>query len=70
LAETLDRQQRVSLRCTLNQIVSAWYLGVVRYRTYAYESAWMFRPVADVLSPPSYVRRGPLYWAHAQLPSH
>ncbi|WP_322013767.1 sugar dehydrogenase complex small subunit [Paraburkholderia sp. J12] len=62
LADELDRNKQTTLRDTLNRITSAWYLGVVGFRTYAYETALMFGVVSDVLSPPSYVRRGPLYW--------
>lgn len=68
LAADLDRSKQTMLRDTLNTIVSAWYLGVVGYRTYAYENAWMFRTTADVLSPPSYVHGGPLSWADANPP--
>ncbi|GAB2569420.1 hypothetical protein GCM10027066_10090 [Dyella jejuensis] len=69
LAESLDGGRQAVMRDTLNKIVSAWYLGVVGFQTCAYESALMFRPTDDVLSPPSYVRRGPLYWAASiQLP--
>lgn len=71
LAENLDKTKQTALRDTLNKVVSAWYLGVVGFRTYAYESALMFRLTDDVLSPPSYVRRGPLYWADSNsLPSN
>jgi hypothetical protein len=71
LAQKLDDNKQAAWRDTLNQVVSAWYLGVVGFRTYAYESALMFRATDDVLSPPSYVRRGPLYWAKSiDLPSH
>jgi hypothetical protein len=71
LAEKLDNNKQTALRDTLNKVVSAWYLGVVGFQTYAYESALMFRVTDDVLSPPSYVRRGPLYWADStNLPSH
>jgi hypothetical protein len=70
LAADLDRDAQPALRATLNSIVSAWYLGVVGDRTYAYESALMFRSVDDVLSPPSYTRGAPLYWAASNnLPS-
>jgi hypothetical protein len=70
LADDLDRNQQTALRDTLNKIVSAWYLGVVGFRTYAYQTALMFSVVGDVLSPPSYVRRGPLYWTTStSLPS-
>ncbi len=70
LAENLDRNGQKPLRDTLNSIVSAWYLGVVGFQTYAYRDALMFSSVKDVLSPPSYVRRGPLYWAASNgLPS-
>ena len=71
LAEKLDDNKQAGLRDTLSKVVSAWYLGVVGFRTYAYESALMFRVTDDVLSPPSYVRRGPLYWARStDLPSN
>lgn len=71
LVENLDNTRQTVLRDTLNKVVSAWYLGVVGFRTFAYESALMFRMTDDVLSPPSYVRRGPLYWANSiHLPSH
>jgi hypothetical protein len=71
LAEKLDNTKQAALRDTLNKVVSAWYLGVVGFQTYAYESALMFRVTDDVLSPPSYVRRGPLYWAKStNLPSN
>lgn len=71
LAENLDSTRQAALRNTLNKVISAWYLGVVGFRTYAYESALMFRLTDDVLSPPSYVRRGPLYWVNSiSLPSN
>lgn len=70
LADLLDHHAQSGPRATLNRIVSAWYLGVVGFHTYAYEKALMFGVVGDVLSPPSYVRRGPLYWASSTgLPS-
>lgn len=69
LASQLDDTRQHALRDTLNEIVSAWYLGIVGGRTYAYESALMYRPTADVLSPPSYVRAGPLSWAVATPPT-
>jgi fructose 5-dehydrogenase small subunit len=65
--ETLDAQlaspQQKALRGTLNEIVSAWYLGIVDNKTYAYHGALMYRPTADMLAPPSYTRAGPLWWA-------
>jgi hypothetical protein len=65
--ETLDAQlaspQQKALRGTLNEIVSAWYLGIVDNKTYAYHGALMYRPTADMLAPPSYTRAGPLSWA-------
>ncbi|NIE83067.1 hypothetical protein F3J11_03755 [Burkholderia sp. Cy-647] len=67
LAADLDRSRLGALRQTLNAVTSAWYLGVVGFRTYAYQTALMFGVVADVLSPPSYVRRGPLYWATSRV---
>jgi hypothetical protein len=69
LAEQLDDTQQHNLRETLNEIVSAWYLGIVGNRTYAYASALMYRPTADVLSPPSYVRAGPLNWTVINPPT-
>jgi fructose 5-dehydrogenase small subunit len=63
LAAHLDASGQHALRETLNRIVSAWYLGIVDHRTYAYRGALMYRPTADVLSPPSYARTGPLGWA-------
>lgn len=69
LAAQLDPMQQHALRNTLNQIVSAWYLGIVDNRTYAYQGALMYRPTADVLSPPSYAHAGPLSWADAVPPS-
>jgi hypothetical protein len=63
LAAQLDATQQHALRETLDQIVSAWYLGIVDNKTYAYQTALMYRPTADVLSPPSYTRAGPLSWA-------
>lgn len=70
LAADLDREAQAPLRATLNKIVSAWYLGVVDFQTYAYEKALMFRVVGEVLSPPSYTRGAPLYWAKSSdLPS-
>jgi fructose 5-dehydrogenase small subunit len=63
LADQLDSTNQTDLRETLNEIVAAWYLGIVGDRTYAYESALMYRATADVLSPPSYVHAGPLSWA-------
>jgi hypothetical protein len=70
LAEVLEHNGMTGPRDTLNRIVSAWYLGVVGFKTYAYETALMFGVVSDVLSPPSYVRRAPLYWAEStELPS-
>ncbi len=51
----IDALHQQALRDTLQDIVSAWYLGIVDNRTYAYRSALMYRPTADVLSPPSYV---------------
>jgi len=68
LAAKLDDTHQAALRATLNKVVSAWYLGEVGHRTFAYESALMYRPTADVLSPPSYVRGGPLNWAHSNPP--
>jgi hypothetical protein len=63
LAAKLDASNQTALRATLGEIVSAWYLGIVDDRTYAYQGALMYRPTADVLSPPSYVHAGPLSWA-------
>jgi hypothetical protein len=65
LAENLDRTGQTDLRNTLNKMVSAWYLGVVGFKTYAYEGALMFGVVDDVLCPPSYVRGAPLYWVNS-----
>jgi fructose 5-dehydrogenase small subunit len=69
LAAHLDATHQTALRDTLNQIVSAWYLGIVDNKTYAYRGALMYRPTADVLSPPSYVRAGPLNWANSHPPA-
>jgi hypothetical protein len=69
LAAHLDATAQHALRDTLNRIVSAWYLGIVDNRTYAYQGALMYRPTADVLSPPSYVRAGPLSWAAFTAPA-
>jgi fructose 5-dehydrogenase small subunit len=69
LAAQLDATQQKALRDTLNEVVAAWYLGIVENRTYAYQSALMYRPTADVLSPPSYVRAGPLSWATSTPPA-
>ncbi|WP_198155253.1 sugar dehydrogenase complex small subunit [Candidatus Burkholderia verschuerenii] len=63
LAAQLDATQQHALRDTLNQVVSAWYLGIVDNKTYAYQSELMYRPTADVLSPPSYAR-GPAELGH------
>lgn len=68
LAADLDRRGEVAPRAALNQIVSAWYLGVVDDHVYAYEGALMFRVTADVLSPPSYAHGGPLNWAESDPP--
>jgi hypothetical protein len=65
LADKLDQDKQTALRDTLNKIVSAWYLGVVGFKTYAYEGALMFGLVDDVLCAPSYVRGAPLYWANS-----
>jgi hypothetical protein len=62
LAQQLDVQHQTALRGTLNQVVSAWYLGTVGTHVIAYAGALMYRPTADVLSPPSYVHGGPLNW--------
>jgi len=62
LAQQLDAQHQMALRSTLNQVVSAWYLGTVGTQVFAYAGALMYRPTADVLSPPSYVHGGPLNW--------
>jgi len=62
LAQQLDAQYQTALRHTLNQVVSAWYLGAVGTQVIAYAGALMYRPTADVLSPPSYVHGGPLNW--------
>jgi fructose 5-dehydrogenase small subunit len=70
LAAQLDSTQQHALRETLDQIVSAWYLGIVDNKTYAYQTALMYRPTADVLSPPSYTRAGPLSWATFTPPAH
>jgi hypothetical protein len=68
LAADLDRRGEKSLRTTLNEIVAAWYLGVVDDHVYAYEGALMFRITEDVLSPPSYVHGGPLNWVDTHPP--
>jgi hypothetical protein len=68
LAQALDASGEQALRKTLNQIVSAWYLGIVGARTFAYAGALMYRSTADVLSPPSYVHGGPLHWVSFEPP--
>jgi fructose 5-dehydrogenase small subunit len=69
LAAQLDATGDHALRDTLNGIVSAWYLGIVDNKTYAYHAALMYRPTADVLSPPSYAHAGPLSWAASNPPA-
>ena len=48
-------------------IVAAWYTGTVGTGTTAitvsYRDALMQRPVADMLTPPTYSRGGPGWWA-------
>ena len=68
LAQALDASGEQALRKTLNQIVSAWYLGIVGARTFAYAGALMYRSTADVLSPPSYVHGEPLHWVSFEPP--
>ncbi|QMV53920.1 sugar dehydrogenase complex small subunit [Ewingella americana] len=69
LAEALKAGQHQDLLKTLNSMVAAWYTGIVGNRTYAYQTALMYQPTRDVLSPPSYTRGGPLNWANSQPPT-
>lgn len=66
LSDTLKKNQQQTELATLNGMVAAWYTGIVGHRTYAYETALMYRPTRDVLSPPSYTRGGPLNWKNTK----
>lgn len=69
LVDSLKASQHQDLLKTLNSMVAAWYTGIVGNRTYAYQTALMYQPTRDVLSPPSYTRGGPLNWASSQPPT-
>lgn len=69
LVDSLKSNQHEDLLKTMNSIVAAWYTGIVNHRTYAYQTALMYQPTRDVLSPPSYTRGGPLNWANSQPPT-
>lgn len=54
------------LRSAALALVAAWYTGTVGKGTHAltvsYRDALMQRPVADALTPPTYVGGGPAWW--------
>ena len=64
--EALAAATAAGLRPVALAIVAAWYTGTVgqgtRALTVSYRDALMQRPVADALTPPTYVGGGPGWW--------
>ncbi len=65
-SELLAAATTAGLRPAALALVAAWYTGTVGKGTHAmtvsYRDALMQRPVADALTPPTYVGGGPAWW--------
>jgi hypothetical protein len=66
-SELLAAATAAGLRPAALALVAAWYTGTLGKGTHAltvsYRDALMQRPVADALTPPTYVGGGPAWWS-------